>query len=620
MSCSISTLLFCYGGIFIHEQLSRYSSQPLFFLNLVCAAFILTTICALYLIFCRSAEKAELPACFFASSVALYTLMIGGLYINEHVLSGTLVRPDGVRILTNIGLLAGSIIFYMLAHPVFNLATARATALLKLISFKAAVSVIMLVLAAVGTLYAARFFYSAKPAVQLSQPPDDKPNVILITMDTTRADHLSCYGYHKRTTPHLDNWAKECAVFSNAYATSPWTLPSHASLFTALYPAMHGAHYSWEAMNSTNWPVSLAERHKTLAEILHDQGYRTAGVVGGFLCKAILGLNQGFEHYDDELIFITHDLEHYMLFRILNIWIPLNTVAARWGLDGSRIASQINDRVFPLLETYAGTPFFLFINYYDPHAPYLPPDEYYRLFSEDAGESVGKGAHDKNNDVACYDGEIAYLDYHLGQLFEKLKSLDIYDNTMIIVTADHGEFFGEHGLWFHSHELYNEVIQIPLMIKYPASSAKKGVYGKKVSLVDIMPTILNVLKIPLVENVQGNDLFSDTSRVIAEIYRHKDPAKEEGAPLVRELKALVLDNYKYIKEYPEAGNGHDELYDIDNDPQELSNLINLLPGKAEEMAQTLMDALSHNGMDHSENKQVEPDRRDVEALRALGYL
>ena len=436
-------------------------------------------------------------------------------------------------------------------------------------------------------------------------------------MDTTRADHLSCYGYHKNTTPNLDKVAQESVVFKNAYASSPWTLPSHASIFTGMYPARHGAHCDWEIMHC-DWPVHLGEHYKVLAEILFDNGFRTAGVIGGPFCKSNFGLSQGFEYFDDALISVLPDLKYFTLFKILRRWIPLKNIAARQGINGFRIAPQINTRVFSWLEKHYQSPFFLFINYFDAHLPYFPPGKYALLFREEENCEITESERHKRDLLARYDGEIAYLDYHMGKLFKKLKELKIYSNTIIIITSDHGEFFGEHDCWDHNYELYQEVIEIPLIIKYPSSCLKKGVYLNRVSLVDIMPTVLNFLKLPLPEDLQGADLFEGKSRVMAEIYRRSKPFG--GNNFIRELKSLVLNDYKYIKEYAKDSGGRDELYDMNNDPRELYNLIDTMPEKAKEMEMRLTEWLSCEGSRISTDDPVKIDEATKESLKVLGYI
>jgi uncharacterized sulfatase len=191
---------------------------------------------------------------------------------------------------------------------------------------------------------------------------------------------------------------------------------------------------------------------------------------------------------------------------------------------------------------------------------------------------------------------------------------------MIIITSDHGEFFGEHDFWGHCHELYQEVIKIPLIIKYPSSSPQKGVYLNRVSLVDIVPTLLSFLELPLPEDLQGVNLFEGRSWVMAEIYRRYYKVPRKGEIFARDLKVLLLDNYKFIQEYSKELKGQEELYDIENDPRELKNLIDKMPEKAKEMRMKLMEWLPGDESHISAQKPTEFDKATEESLRALGYI
>ena len=621
MSCCIALIMFLFTGLLVHDLfLPLYPKLPRAPLNLAIGIFNLIPLITVYIMLTKTVDKTRLLTSYLTLSVVLYAFMIGGLYINENLLSGKLFDLDAVRILTNSGIFISSVILYVILYRIFIFTGNWSAIIRKHVSPKAALIVGSLLLIVGGaTLYIHTPTSLKKIVVKPNSRAEGKPNILLITMDTTRADHLSCYGYHKNTTPYLDKLAQEAVRFENVYAPSPWTLPSHASLFTGMYPDKHGAHCDVEFMQS-NWPVSLGEHYNTLTEILADHGYKTAGVIGGPICKRLFGLGQGFEYYDDNLVDVKKDIKYFTLFKALSRWISLRDVAARQGVDGRRVASQINKLVFSWLDKYFQAPFFLFINYFDAHASYLPPDEYFSRFMEDEDAKITESERHRRDTLARYDGEISYLDYHLGKLFVRLKELKIYDNTMIIVTSDHGEFFGEHDFWGHGHELYQEVIKVPLIIKYPSSHPRKGVYLDRVSLVDIVPTVLNLLNLPLPDGLQGITLFKDSSKVMSEIYRRYYKVPRKGEIFARELKVLFLDNYKYIKEYAEESKGQGELYDIENDPRELNNLIDIMPEKAKEMEMKLMEWLPRDESPPSAQKTTKFDKAIEENLKSLGYI
>jgi arylsulfatase A-like enzyme len=622
MSSGIALILSLYLSLFIQNYFRQSSSSfSRIFLGSVLGFMIFVFfVLVVYKFLIRKTESTSHFSSYLALTIALYSGFIGGLYIKEWVMAGTFFGLSLLgRIVSTIGIVGVSVVLYFMSYGIFIAVAAKTTKRFPCTSFKWLGFSGMVCLIVGGII----LFLTGR--VSLPPPPTDtvvlskdRPNIVLITLDTLRADHLSCYGYQKSTTPHLDQFAQESVIFKNAYATSPWTSPSHASLFTGMYPSKHGLHHNWEVMQS-NQIVPLSEDHQTLAEVLADHGYNTAGIIGGFWCKSTVGLAQGFDHYDDALINVIPDLQHFTLFKIINKFFPIHDSAVRRGLNFSRVASQINKRVFSWLEGHYQTPFFLFINYFDPHHPYLPPNEYSVLFKED-GTSAAKGSENKGTDpLAQYDGEIAYVDNQVGILLDKLKELNLYENTLIIITSDHGEFFGEHGFWFHAHELYQEVIKIPLIIKYPLSS-KRGADSGRVSLVDIMPTILDVLNLPIPQEVQGVILLEAEGTVLSEVYKHKYKQPNKGKNFARELKALFSDNYKYIKEYRNDSDEYYELYDIENDPEELQNLASSMPDKAEEMNKKLQEWLQHSQYQTVKDKPVKIDDATKEALKALGYI
>jgi arylsulfatase A-like enzyme len=279
-----------------------------------------------------------------------------------------------------------------------------------------------------------------------------RPNIILITLDTTRAYHLSCYGYHRQTSPNLDRLANESVLYTKAIAPSSWTLPSHASLFTGKFTSSHGAQYdpegplyltdglrgpdSWQKFRARG----LAKNEMTLADILKGEGYITGAVLGGPWLKKVFGLSKGFDFYDDR---------------------EIST------LNG-RLARQVTDSALKWIEKYRTKEFFLFMNYFDPHTPYMAPEGFARAFLP-KGTDLGRRRPTIEENKALYDAEILYMDHYFGKFLQKLKAWNLYENSMIIVTADHGELLGEHGKYEHGQYLYQEEIHVPLIIKFPGS-------------------------------------------------------------------------------------------------------------------------------------------------------
>jgi arylsulfatase A-like enzyme len=492
---------------------------------------------------------------------------------------------------------------------------------------------------------------------EMKNSPKDKPNVLLITLDTTRADHLSCYGYRRLTTPHLDKFSREGMLYKNAYATASWTLPSHASMFTGKYPTKHGAEYSGHSLYSGNILskgqrddrfdpeerarkfLKLPEDNLTLAEILSEKGYRTAGIIGGVFCSSIFGLAQGFDYYDEVFINVKKDIQFFLIFQVIDLFFPLHDLCAQYGYLGKRIASQVNESAFEWLDKNYRQPFFLFINYFDPHVPYFPPPPYDKYFGEvktdmillrnHKGESgfvnleenlimaTLEGRHKLTHDerellVSQYDGEIRYLDHCLGLLFEKLKALKVYDNTLIVVTSDHGEAFGEHGLIEHGLSLYEEVLRVPLIIKYPSASLRREVVEKRISLVDLLSIILSFLDYSLPLGIDGKNVESLECPVIAETYAMLWSTDRFN----RDIKTVYQGEYKYIW----SSNKLDELYDLKKDPSEEVNLIARYPLGAQSMKKILEQWLASFKRAGVKREKAYINKSTEERLRSLNYV
>lgn len=645
MASCIGATVSLYGFLLVNEKFLKSTSHLLRSLcNLGFILFCLSTIVVLYIIISKIIHKFHVLSFFLAFSLTIYLIMIGGTYINESLLPGAFFALNLKNILANGGIIISSIPLFFLLYLSFRF-------LLRSIpsTFHFKTIVVILTSILIGGTIVLYSHSGSIPIFKESSPhratrQKTRPNVVLITMDTTRADHLSCYGYFRKTTPHLDKLAKESLLFRNAYTTDSWTLPAHASIFTGLYPSQHGAHGS---MDVWIWDLGakLSDQFTTLAEFLQKEDYRNAGVIGGPYCSSHFGLNQGFDYYNDNLINIKPDLDHFMLYKIIGKFIPLKDLAFRYGYSGTRIASQMNDIVFKWLDKNYPHPFFLFVNYFDAHGPFDAPSPYDMLYKGKNREiinnpkdgvrkinycerewaliqSVLSGEHnlsdeEKEHLISQYDGKISYLDFHMERLFQKLKDLKIYDQTMIIIVGDHGESFGEHRLMFHNLALYENLLRVPLIIKYPLSVQKTGIVEYQVSLVDILPEILFTLGIPIPDAIQGIPLH-ETGRkgIVAENYRQRYFVNLSPLRFDRDLRTIIKGDLKYIW----ASNGKNELFNLSKDPGELKNVLAVLPREGEEMQTALDNLLSSGTFVVPEGKLPKMDKSMREKLRALGYV
>lgn len=292
----------------------------------------------------------------------------------------------------------------------------------------------------------------------------DAPNVLLITFDTTRADHLSCYGYVRQTSPSIDSLAEHGVLFENAYTAIPLTGPSHISMMTSLYPQQHGATINGMHMSTHPRPIMLAQ-------ILHHLGYRTAAFISAWpLKKGITGLGRGFNVYNE-------NFSYY--YKVVN--------AARRG-------NEVGDTSRRWLEKHGQSKFFLWVHYFDPHHPYqlhpkfanLPHEKNAKIFPVSASADADRAAK-----IRAYDSEIAFDDNDLAKTLKLLDDLGVRDNTLIVFVADHGESLGENGIWGHGDHIYQPTVHVPMIYSYPKEIPQGKRIKANVSTVDILPTILS---------------------------------------------------------------------------------------------------------------------------------
>jgi hypothetical protein len=300
-------------------------------------------------------------------------------------------------------------------------------------------------------------------AARRSKRKESHPNILFITMDTTRADHLSCYGYGRRTSPNIDRLAASGVLFKNAYTAEPLTGPSHISMMTSLYPQQHGAAFNGMHMATHPRPV-------TLAQILHHLGYKTAAFVSAWpLRRKITGLGKGFGKYNQNFSY------HYEM------------------INAARRGDKVGKASRKWLRRNAHSPFFLWVHYFDPHSPYELHSEYARLPLVPnppipVATGIGKGLA---RTLRAYDSEIAFDDDDIGKTIDLLDQLGLRDHTLIVFAADHGESLGEHGYWGYGDHIYQPIIHVPLIVSEPGVIPAGLVSSGDVSLLDIMPTILD---------------------------------------------------------------------------------------------------------------------------------
>jgi len=400
-------------------------------------------------------------------------------------------------------------------------------------------------------------------------------NVLLFTLDTTRADHIGCYGYPNVRTPNIDGLATDGFLFKNATAQAPLTLPSHSSIFTGTYPFIHGV--------KDNGGFYLEPEKVTLAELLKQKGWTTSAFVGAFVLDSRWGLNQGFDHYYDNFDFAKYKK------------ISLDSVQREGG--------EVIKAFFDWFKTNGDRRFFSWIHLYDPHTPYEPPEPYK---SEYSGRPWG-----------LYDGEIAYVDSLIGKVLESLREKGVLDKTIIVIAADHGESLGEHGESSHAFFIYDSTVSVPLILKLPGSNLKPKTIDAQVELVDIMPTLLDLLGITVPNEIQGRSLapLLAGSRAGADKMAYSESYYPRYHYGWSELKSLRTVRYQYIQA------PRPELYDIVRDPMERTNIYGQNSSQAERFIKEMkrIEELSRAlGEESKAPRQLDNDT--IEKLRALGYV
>jgi arylsulfatase A-like enzyme len=419
---------------------------------------------------------------------------------------------------------------------------------------------------------------------------ESTPNVLFIVMDTVRADHLSLQGYERETDPTLKRIATEGVIFENAYAASSWTLTTHASLFTGRFPYEHKA----------DCGRSLDNTYPTIAEAMTERGYRTGAFVGNFeTVTSHWGFARGFAHFEDYYQTLPQLAVSSMYGRFLEF-----SIDRRW-------APSVNQSALDWIDQDSEKPFFAFINYYDPHAPYISPERARFSNLPNPGGLVNtdwttadiynpKTDEQIQGEIDAYDGGIYYTDQQIDLLLKELDSRGVLDNTIVVITSDHGELFGEHGLWEHHNSLYKPVIHVPLIVWYPKSVPQDLRIETPISNTFIPAMLLDMLGEP------QQTIFPGPS--LAQLWLDPTSAASFPDPIAEMAESTwVNPNHLSIKgdmvtvlssdwQYIEHEFNGMELYNLNDDPQQENNLATKNPTVLDELKNYYLNLLSSIGM------------------------
>ncbi len=483
----------------------------------------------------------------------------------------------------------------------------------------------------------------------------NNPNIILIILDTARAQSFSCYGYKRETTPNIDRIAQEGVLFENTISPSPWTLPSHASIFTGMYPSRHGCHEKHKFLNR-NLP--------TLPEILMNIGYRTIGISNNSWISKNFGFDNGFDTFIKlwQIIQYETDLadasakgkdKYKKAMGLVIKGNPFINIAN--GVYGKYFwrrydygARRINRIVKKLLHdelTKSRTPFFIFINYLEPHLIYRAPEPFFGMFlaktiskkdalsvNQDAWGYMGEIAPMTKTDFevlkALYDAELFYLDYRIGEVYELLKKADLLDNSLLIITSDHGENIGEHNLMDHQYCLYDTLLKVPFIMRFPGIFEGGKRIGNIVQTTDIVPTMMELLSLQdqrLLRGVQGESLLKNGNKrfAVSEYIAPQPPieviSKRYPEGNFSKYNTTLTSMRSYEWKLIVSSDNKDELYNILEDPAETKNLWNIHKDIYIDMRSKIDFWIRENRKD-VEDEDTHVSTEIKKRLEALGYF
>ncbi|MEE2776540.1 MAG: sulfatase [Acidobacteriota bacterium] len=435
--------------------------------------------------------------------------------------------------------------------------------------------------------------HESPPTPAITATRTTLPHVLFYLVDTLRADHLSCYGYARETSPHLDAFAADATLFENAFAAASKTRPSIASLFTGLSPFEHGVNGGYDR---------LPDEAVTIAELLRGAGYTTVGFIANPTIADELGFGQGFEHYT--LTGKAKDTHPTPMAELLTNWLDTR--------DGS-------------------APFFAYIHAIEPHGPYQPPAQLRERFGAVPGMPFGSSEHLKTLQEGAvppaegeasdlqklYDAEISWSDQRFAQVVELLREHDLYDETIIVFVSDHGEAFFEHGWWQHGRVLYREVVGVPLVVRFPELGHGLRV-AQPVQLTDLLPTILEAAGVPVPAGAVGRDLVPLLEAGAQDIARRHYSLAMSGGGHVS--ASVTTQRWRLIESAPSGSAQSHELYEWREDPAERTDLAADHPVITGYLRTLLAKRREETASRRLDRETIELSPAIEERLRALGYL
>ncbi|MDD5678406.1 MAG: sulfatase [Kiritimatiellae bacterium] len=431
-----------------------------------------------------------------------------------------------------------------------------------------------------------------------------QPNIVLVAVESLRADHVGCYGYRRATSPAMDALAAEGVRFDQAISAASWTTPAVMSMFTSLPPSLHQT-----VSSSTMLPEGLT----TLATELKNGGYQTAAIIVNPCASSKYGFNRGFDVFDDSSIQLAAGLGDL-------------------DLNNNSVSDMVTQYAVKWLKSCRrpSLPFFLYVFYFDPHYDYMPPSPYDGMFTDPdyygdqdgskivrlAGKPLAKA--DKEQIIGLYDGEIRFTDDQIKVLIDTLRDMNLLTDTLLVITGDHGEEFWDHDRMMHAHTLYDELLRVPLIIHWPKEIKPKQVVAEQVSLVDLMPTLLDMAGLPIPGQCRGQSLvslfMSSSRRTFTERPVFAETESRTALKCIRTSSQILIEHVK-DKTF--------EAYDLENDPFERDDLA-LMPQYTEfqPLLTAYEDWKKQNAEFNATNRPAQTIKIDpqlMKQLKSLGY-
>jgi arylsulfatase A-like enzyme len=625
ISISLAVIFFFIAGIMdsihfiifpkLHIQLLEKVLGILFFLSIyVFFGAILGLIKNFFTNLYFYIKKEDLSANkFFSGEIsflgAFFVFLICMYYVHTSLISKSIL--DLISVIATFALFILSLVVFVILNKVVLKSLSRLENF-NVLSFFQKSGALIFLLAIISFIPSFYYFYTfplcpygiAAPEKGSFQNADNY-NVILITIDTLRADFLGCYGLEKISTPNIDNLSKSGVQFSNTIAQSSLTTPSHSSILTGTYVQTHGSKDNCEYMYDSSF---------TLAEALKNSGYMTAAFISAFpLQSNCCSTDKGFYVYNDNF----SRFETFKKLKITRVLDKLDLIKVNLIEQKAEFA---NSKVLYWLKKNYQKKFFLWIHYYDPHTRYNPPGHYESMYYPDYRGEVDGNHHDlkywekmRQEDtlkmISLYKGEISYVDEQIGILFSELTKLGLMNKMLIVLTSDHGEGLAEHNQYFVHQTLYDHDLRIPLILYNKNSFPEGSVIDEQVQSVDIMPTILDILNIPIPESVEGSSLLNLINNI-------KTGWEEVAYSERRQYYSVRSPSWKLIQ----SENDESELYNLEKDQAELTNLFNtkhIVSAELSKMLEEWKEKEKH--IDGAKKQKVLTDE-EIKKLRSLGYI